>query len=177
MTTATDTIPAKSSAPPPAAAPVAPRVLRPLPPSRLKLDEHVVHHWTVTLQPTDEFEDLLNPSYWQNCPTGDYGLRQGDLIGVHGARGEIFAELYVRRVTTANPRSGSKAGAIVEVLRCHEFPELTAVERPIDFLAYFGGPGVSWTVVRRSDGKTMIDQLPDRDTALKHASALQAATR
>jgi hypothetical protein len=132
-----------------------------------------MHQWCLTIAPGEKFEDVTRPDFWMNAPMGAMGMRQGDAIAVH--HHAYYAELYVRRVQEADVRSGAKAGAVVAVTRFHSFDALPTAERTIDFQVRFLGPGSEWGVIRLSDGKTMLDGLPDKDVALKHAAGLQAA--
>ncbi len=156
--------------PPASAAETPARPFRPLPPSGYQISEYAVHHLTVTLPPEVPFEDCLRPEFWANAPHGV--LRPADRIDIHSAAGRYYAELYCRAVAASKPALGVKGGAVMAVLRLHEFEPLDRNPRKATHEVRFVGPQFGWSIVRLSDQKIAVPNLADEAEAHRHLAGM-----
>jgi hypothetical protein len=136
--------------------------LRPLAPKDIGLREFKTRCHAITLRADQPF-DLVStdPSFWQNCSEI---LRQGDVVDVHSADGSFFAQFYIRDVG-GGPGGKSAHSARVGIIQFVSFDAIESKARALTYAVKFLGPNDGWGIVRISDQKVIVDNLPDREQA------------
>src|SRR5258707_4734485 len=162
--------PAAESTPAAAAASVPRRPMRPLAPGQIQLAEFAVRHHVVTLVANQSFEHVTDSDFWANVAQNRF--RPCDRIDVHDAGGRFFAELYVRQVHEGRAATGAKPSVVVHLLRHVEFEPLDTRPKRTLYEVKFMGPAQGWSIIRTADGKVMIENLENRETAEKRLSTM-----
>jgi hypothetical protein len=148
------------------------RQIRPLRASQIKLTEHAVHQYEITLEKGQLFEDVMRTDFYQNIGLGgEYGMRPGDRIFVHAADRTFAAELYVLDVVMSKPVAGIKGGAVVAVWAYREFDRAAVKPRQQTHTIRFAGPTVGYVIDRLNDGK-QIAQFTNEEGAQRHLAGM-----
>lgn len=138
----------------------------PLAPSRLQRAEHYFAFYAAAVPAELRLDDALKPSFWAHL--GDR-LRQHDTIRLIPDDGAYFAELLVL--------SAGRGFANVKLLR--HIPlnedELSEMVVPDELEVKYRGPHCRWSVIRKSDGHVLKEQLQEKGDAIREAAGYKLA--
>lgn len=137
--------------------------------NKLKLAEHARNLFSVSLEPAEKFEDLLDPAYWAHIAAK---LRVHDRVEVVAADGTWFAELIVS--ATANTWAKMSVLRFVELEPC-KMPDAavkaakeqkqSTPNREAAFYREWDAKAQAHRIVRRADKEVVAAGIKDRAEA------------
>lgn len=137
-------------------------------PTSLALAEHACTVYYHSPEYGITIEDICKPSYWNHVARN---LRPGNRIEVFAPDGQWWAMIIVR--------SASSIEASVAVLQHVSFNAAAVVrEQESPYEVKWRGPTAKWSIVRKSDGSVVMDELQSKEIAEQkmknHAKAMAA---
>lgn len=130
---------------------------RPLTLNRLRLAEHEIKHYVVTVEAGTTVDDILTPEYWA-ITSRQFG--PGDEITVRADDETFYAKLLVRAVSHAWMRVHLLHYSDLQI----KTPEAALEPAPM-FVVEWGGGSHKYRVRRASDNEVVSKHHPDKQTA------------
>lgn len=142
-----------------------------LPPGRIKPQEYARNLWVITVEDGTTMEDIKKPGFWA---TVAINMKPYDRVEVRCDNDAFFAELLVLRADRTS--AIVKELSFVKLAKEDKVTDNNTIDSD-DYEYKFRGPQKKHSIVRKSDGAIMTENMGSKEEALSWLATYLSESR